>query len=288
MQKKLNILHKPILVFDSLLKSTLPQHFRQIVLQKTPQKQFQIGSGAFSEKQIETIKKKLSKEIKKITVVDLRKETHAYLNGLPISWYGKHNWTNRKKTNEEVELDTLKKITELKTEKNVKIYEIKEKMEDNENIKAKEKIVPVHLLETESEFAKRMGFDYKRFYINDHMLPSPFTEVDRFVNFFKSISLDETLFFHCRGGWGRTTTFLIMQDILKNHNKKPLLFFIQKHQRFGGLNLFQISSSWKKKYSKQRKNFISLFYRYANYASSSDYSLSFSNWMKTKENIIKI
>ena len=56
---------------------------------------------------------------------------------------------------------------------------------------------------------------YCRFPTTDHVRPRD-TEVDAFVAFASTLPTDTWLHFHCRGGDGRTTTFLVMHDTMHN------------------------------------------------------------------------
>ena len=58
------------------------------------------GSAQFSEPQFHQLANTLRTlaKGKRIYVIDLRQESHVFLNGNPISWYEEHNWANNGKT----------------------------------------------------------------------------------------------------------------------------------------------------------------------------------------------
>lgn len=68
------------------------------------------------------------------------------------------------------------------------------------------------------------------------------------------------------GGAGRTTTFMVMYDIMKNAHKLSLNDIVQRQALLGGNNILEISQSeddaWKKKAAIERKHFIEKFYKY--------------------------
>ncbi len=59
------------------------------------------GSAQFSREGLRQLQEKLAG--KKLLVVDLRQESHGFLNGWPVSWYADHDWANLGKTLKEVE-----------------------------------------------------------------------------------------------------------------------------------------------------------------------------------------
>ena len=59
------------------------------------------ASGQFSENGFNKIKEKVSAE--NIFVVDLREESHGFINGMAISWYEpNYNWGNKNKSLSEI------------------------------------------------------------------------------------------------------------------------------------------------------------------------------------------
>ena len=66
------------------------------------------GSAQFSKPQFEELAETIRgcAEGRKVYVIDLRQESHVLINeGIPLSWYGSHNWENLEMTLEEIEAD---------------------------------------------------------------------------------------------------------------------------------------------------------------------------------------
>lgn len=62
---------------------------------------------------------------------------------------------------------------------------------------------------------KKLGLEYIRLPVRDHWKPAD-EIIDQFVCFVKALPKDAWVHFHCHGGSGRTTTFLVMYDIIRN------------------------------------------------------------------------
>ena len=61
------------------------------------------GSGQMSESGMELLLESIrTKTDAPIYIVDLRQETHGYLDGTAVSWYGKRNWGNIGRTTEDI------------------------------------------------------------------------------------------------------------------------------------------------------------------------------------------
>ena len=104
---------------------------------------------------------------------------------------------------------------------------------------------------------------YVRFPATDMIFPAP-QVVDKFLVFVKSLRQNDWVHFHCQAGHGRTTTFLVMYDILKNPNLS--LEEICKRQYYlGGSNLLEKSkgTDFYANAQNNRADLIKLFYKYA-------------------------
>lgn len=262
---------KPTLVFDSTAQtqqaSQMPKNFRSTnesftnpKLNTESLKQLHmIGSGAFTVAELQKIIHQIPG---KITIVDLRQESHGFVNGLPVSWYGKHDQENLGKTNNAVKQDEINLLNQLAQQKNIAIHEIITKKSGN-IIQSKPITITVEQVATEEQIAKQNHLGYERFYVTDHMPPRA-EEVDRFVKFVKSLPNDQWLYFHCHAGVGRTTTFMLMYEIMRNAKKLPLDVLIQRQYLLGGKDLAELPkrSSYKYTDAAARKTFIKKFYDY--------------------------
>ena len=85
---------------------------------------------------------------------------------------------------------------------------------------------------------------------------------------------DSWLHFHCKEGIGRTTTFMIMYDIMKNYNNATLDEIIYRQLVLFGLTEKNFNSFL----SKERLDFFTKFYQYVQ-EENTDFKTSWSQWL---------
>jgi hypothetical protein len=259
-------MHEPLLVIDSnddeLPKSyrTMQDDFNADVSKEGLEKIHASGSAAFSAKQLQAIREKLKD--KKITVVDLRQESHVYINGDPVSWYGVANAANRGKSEAEVQADEKAKIAAIAEDDKLSIADILGKSGGViTNYSTAE--VDVHELQSEEEMVKALGMDYKRFAVRDHARPSD-VQIDEYIKLIRDLPEGQWLHVHCRGGKGRTTTFLAIYDMMKNAKTVSAGDIIAWQYAIGGSDLLKISKgSYKQEDGDERADFLFKFHQYA-------------------------
>lgn len=224
------------------------------------------------------IAKHKGKESKTVLVIDLRQESHGYLNGRAITLVSEYDWINRGKSNhqslvaQENWLDSLNKEKKISGVLSVQQFAAKEYSSG--------KTVAVKKIKNEKELVSRLGFEYNRLYVTDHMAPSD-TEVDSFLTILKNAPKDAWFHIHCRGGKGRTTTFLVMFDMLKNANKVGFDEIIARHAAISPYyNLFEVNRAdpYLTIYYEQRLIFLSRFYQFAQQYLKG-YPESWSEWV---------
>lgn len=211
-----------------------------------------------------------------IYVVDLRQETHLFVNGIPVSHYGKRNWGNVGKSyqtiiNEERDyanklVNTALPIASLDANKNA----------------INEQTLTVTSAKTEETIAKELGLRYVRFTATDHTWPDE-ASIDRFIAFYKTLPKNAWLHFHCEAGKGRTTAFMAMYDIMKNPDI-PLADILARQQLIGGNNVAATSDkdTWKAPYYEEKAVMINKFYRYVQQNYQTGFELSWSEWLNPK------
>lgn len=199
----------------------------------------------------------------KVLILDLRQESHGYLNGNAITLCDLHNWLNLGKTAEEsmaTETQWLARLSTLNKVDNVLTIQQFGKKDF-----ATGRSVDIENLLSEKELVTRMGFSYRRLTITDHRPPMD-KEVDTFVSLIKKLPEDMWLHFHCRGGKGRSTTFLAMYDMLKNADKATFSDIIERQASIPPYyNLSQVvrTDPDLSEYYQKRADFLALFYQYA-------------------------
>ena len=168
------------------------------------------GSAQFSVPQFRELASSLRECAgdRTVYVFDLRQESHGLVNeGIPLSWYGTHNWANEGMTLEEVEADESERLGAM-IGSTIEAYARK-----GETPIEPPMLISVESVMTEKELVESEGFEYIRLPIRDHSWPTAET-IDTFVSFVKSIDPDQSwLHFHCLGGRGRTGVLMMIYDI---------------------------------------------------------------------------
>jgi protein-tyrosine phosphatase len=237
-----------------------------------------VGSGQFSKLSLEKILQHL--QVKYLTIIDLRQESHGFLNGNTISWYGYFNAANANKTSVQIEYDQEEHLNKLNEQNEVIVNKILEKT--SAGIIEKTKLIEfaVHQVLTEAELAKKFNLGYHRVYVQDHYAPQS-QEVDRFIQVVKESPKNNWIYIHCRGGSGRTTTFMMMYDMM--HNAKLLSFeaILARQIALGGSDLSKLPEKNDHQYlsSLERLNFIKKFYHYAK-ENNDNFKTFWTDWLK--------
>lgn len=247
-----------LLTFDKseTKKDGLPRNFREL-------SEFglnAIASGQFSEKELQAIRKKYPNE--KIIIVDLRRESHGLINGRAVSWREQFDKSNANKKDSEILRDEKLRLNLLKKDQQILINQIVKKDKKNGWYeKVSPQIVDVKEVATEEELAKKNGFEYKRFAVQDHAAPDQkqFLEL---VKFIKSLPQDKKIYVHCAAGKGRTTSFLTLYDIIKNGDKVTLEEILERQHKAGGSRLDKINEDekWRENLAQEKLEMIKKFY----------------------------
>ncbi|TNJ61367.1 hypothetical protein FE784_34405 [Paenibacillus hemerocallicola] len=101
------------------------------------------------------------------------------------------------------------------------------------------------------------------FFVTDHHRPHD-EVVDQFVRYVEALPERTWQHFHCRGGVGRTTTFILMYEMMKNSGSVDYEDFLIRHQLIGGRNMREMDphESYKYNAAVERLEFIRQFYAY--------------------------
>lgn len=277
---------RPLLVLDMQNMAEFPSRFRTSsdlitndqINTKGLSSLRMMGSGQFSEVSLRFILHHFN--IQRLTIIDLRQESHGFLNGDAISWYAAHNAANRKKSDKQIEKIQERLLTNLKQLSRVNIYKILEKAEDATIKHSKPILYNVQDVKSEAEVSAEHHFDYQRVYVQDFHAPDSF-QVDRFIQIVKRLPPGEWIYFHCRGGVGRTTVFMAMYDMM--HNAKRISFddVLARETTIGGKDLTDLPTKGSYKYSfgLERINFLRKFYDYARH-NHDEFATSWRDWLK--------
>jgi hypothetical protein len=265
----------PILKLDMKNSSELPRNFRMTrsefkreTVKPLPSRmgldQLNLsGSAQFSEKALEVILKEINTQAP-IYIVDLRQESHGFLNGEAVSWYLPRNLANENKTLAQIMYTEEKLLQEALKQRQILVHTIEKK--DFHGIKQPEtKSFPltVSSANTEEQLSQRHQLHYVRIPVTDHRRPSD-EQVDRFIAFFKSLPKESWVHMHCAAGVGRATTFMSMYDMLTNAKQVSFDDIMERQWLIGGADLRGLpdQNKWKYSYAEERLQFLKEFYQY--------------------------
>ena len=277
---------KPLLVIDES-PSFLPKNFRMTSDELLSGSNIStvglsdlhvMGSGQFSIKQLKRIIKKIPDPI----VVDLRQESHGFINGIPVSWYGEKNWENHGKNNREIRNIESTLFDKLNSSKTVMVYKDFKKRADGEVKGMKLMPLNVKIASSEKDWVRKLGLRYHRFFIPDHYRMTD-EQVDQFVKFVKTIPNGEWVYFHCRGGRGRTSSLMTMYDMIKNAKSVSLSNILEREELIGGKDLNSKSEGYKSILGKKRLELIKRFYEYCR-TNTDNFQTSWTSWLKLNSN----
>lgn len=276
---------KPLLIVNMWNEEVLPKNFRMCTDPLSEENGYHpsliglkelraSGSAQFSEKSLNAIIKKIP--FKLLTIIDLRQESHGFINGIAVSWFSERNWANKGKTLSEILDDEKLRLIQVAQYPIAILYA------------SKKFPVPIWVngTHTEAELVAPHGLGYVRIPVADHTKPSN-TDADSFINLVKSLPKDSVwLHFHCAAGEGRTTTFLVMYDMMHNANKVKLNDIFQRQHLLGGINFInETFHDWRKNYTEERKLFLRQFYVYCQ--QNPLFEKSWSSWVSDQQKLNK-
>lgn len=233
------------------------------------------GSSQFSELQLATMLPRFSGTV---YIVDLRQEAHGFLDGTAVSWYGERNWENRGKTLPEITALEQERLAAAQNGAPLTVATL-HKHKGKVTTSTQEMLV-THAL-SEAQLAELYGVRYYRIPATDHIRPSN-ENVDQFLAWYKTLPADAWLHFHCHAGHGRTTTFLIMYDILRNHQVASLEEIVARQAALGGIDVLNTPPSkegWQKTAYEERAVFVRQFYEYV-HQSPAELPQTWSAWLE--------
>ncbi len=236
------------------------------------------GSKQFSAKSLDQALARIPSQ--SIVVIDLRRESHGLLNGIGVSWFGPQNAANEKKSPNEIKLSEARLLARLKKSHFKWVYQIIEKTSDDFIEKTQKEFMRVNNVQSEQQLVQAHHLGYQRFYVEDFHAPQ-MPDVVRFVNFARHVPATTWLYFHCRAGKGRTTTFMAMYDMMKNAKKVSFADIISRQAALGGTDLSVLpdNDNFKYKFAEDRYNFLKKFYEYAK-ENNDNYATSYLQWLR--------
>ncbi len=226
------------------------------------------GSRQPSQELLEKIAQKAKEQGKKLYVLDLRQEMHFLVpfsfstarHTIPVCLHTENFSYNWFKPDFSVLAQEAEIVEAVKKEKTLPVYFIPKKID----VPSKKYTVDATGAITEKELVERLGGIYIRFAITDHQRPTN-EVVEQFVEFFRSLPCDAWVHIHCRGGSGRTTTLMLLFDMMQTNAEKDLDDYYVHQKTIGGANIKKIKQEkgpYRTACGHLRKEFIDHFYTY--------------------------
>lgn len=275
----------PVLVLDSPGRSEVPLHFRKStspfvrLFQPEPPRtgldRLRIsGSHQFSEDELRVLARDLPPGT---VIVDLRQESHGFVNTLAVSWYSPKDFANEGKPLAAIQADEDRRLADLRRAGTAVILKVAAKDGEGRISAAEPMEVAVESARHERDMTGPLGFGYQRIPVKDHSSP-PDGQIDRFLALWRDVTPRGWLHFHCHAGEGRTTAFLAMADMLVNAREVGFEDIVRRQGMLGGLNLLEPALGWKGPLARRRKEFLRRFYAYAA-ANPGGEPLSWAEWI---------
>ena len=237
------------------------------------------ASSCFSEQELEAILATVPVSADKFYDIDLRGESHGYLDGIAVSWFAPHDWGNDGRKADIILPLEKEQLSSLTGQGACQIY----RFDDDKNVLLEPILQTYSKVRTEEELLRQHGAHYYRLALQDHFRPED-SDVDQFVEFYKQLPKDAWLHYHCFAGMGRTTIFFVMHDILKNAGSVSFEDIIQRQKLIGIVDLSEIPDK-KKNYGRkayiERYQFVEHFYDYVKENPKLD--VPYSVWAKEKK-----
>lgn len=225
------------------------------------------ASAQFTSKQLKTIVDEVISD-KHITpdqfiIVDLRQETHLFINGYPVSFFSPNFSNSWGRSTKEAEQDEICQREKLLEEPVALIHYVIEKGKKGALGKTLKEVETIHQVQTEEMVAKQLGVQYVRFAVSDRMRPTD-EIVDQFISFIAALPKGSWIHFHCRAGSGRTSTFMTIYDMIRNGKNLSKEDIFTRQIAMGGRNLALINKNDKflNDLAIERQKFIDKFYSY--------------------------
>jgi Inositol hexakisphosphate len=260
------------LIINAHDKSGLPRNYRATsdVSKLDGNKALAVGleklrasaSGQFSAKGLTAVLRRAGG--RPVVVLDLRQESHGFVGGAAVSWFGIRNAANSGKSGDQISRDESDLLAGLTGHTTITVKEVTSKSTDRAIEHSKDVQLPVDGVRSEEDLVRSTGAGYTRVYAADYM---PFTndEVDQLVTFWQSRPAGSWLHLHCAAGDGRTTQALALFDMLENAGAVSLKNIVDRQHELGGTPLLSVDSktSWRKEAAIARAALVRRFYDYA-------------------------
>jgi hypothetical protein len=236
------------------------------------------GSGEFT---VDNLKLLLARMHGPVTIFDLRQETHIFVNGLPVSWFAPRDWANVGRSQTAIEADEAAWVRSLALGSEIAVRPGEPVKKGNADSAVRQRVI-VKEASLEHDLVSSAGANYVRVAVTDHTRPLD-DDVDRFVFAVRVLPEDGWVHFHCEAGLGRTTTFMVLYDMLRNATRVSLEDIVRRQKLLGcGYDVLRPAGpgNWKAPYIEDRSAFVRAFYDYAR-ANPNGRPQLWSEWLKS-------
>ena len=282
---------------QAITTNSLPVHFRSMQTIPNISGAAASGSAEFSRSQFQAMIDQKAVTLP-LVVVDLRQEPHGFLaleqplNGetdIAVGWFAERDWLNVAKGLPSITVDEDDRLANASQTANLIVYDVtlKSPAEDGICTATPYTVQPTGFYSNEQTMVEAIpNVSYVRFPTTDHCRPRD-SEVDDFVAYEAALPSNTWLHFHCRAGDGRTTSFMVMHDIIHNAPGDPLETILTRQgpKGIGGIDLGSLPKNediFSYPFSVERVGFIQDFYTYVSEAKSGGFKLTWSDWVTQK------
>lgn len=214
-----------------------------------------------------------------LLVVDLREESHGFLGDLAVSWYAPRNAGNQGRSRQAALAEEQRLLDALPRRESI-AFDGQGK--DRGEPEPARPPAAFGAPRTEAAVCAEAGLGHARLLVTDHHGPAP-EELDRFVELLEGLPEGTWVHYHCRGGRGRTTTFLFLHDLLRNAGRLSLPAIAHRQRALSdGYDVLDAGAGdeWKAPLRMARAERVREFSEYARERAAGARQ-RFSEWLRT-------
>lgn len=220
---------------------------------------------------------------RKFTIVDLREETHFFLNGASVSLTNTDNNLNEGKQLPEIREEEYALIEKITQQGHAVLHTRKKEKILTQGAKEKTIVFSPHAptlvqdILTEEMLVDSLNGNYVRIPITDHEFPSE-TQIDALISLYETQQKESSwIHFHCAAGRGRSSVALSIFAILNWARHHSLIEIFQHLESRGNRQLLKPVKAGKPIKQRSDSAFWEEFYRFA---SERKQGMKWSDWKK--------